>query len=106
MNNRRLFSTILLSLFASFLITGCDAPPRRVYTSSGAPALRITCDDSMDNCYDQADQLCPAGYRKIEEHEAPGDTSQTYVMRGSKKDDYDFIETTHEVNRSLTVQCK
>jgi hypothetical protein len=110
MNYRKLFSAVLLSLTASMLVAGCDIdPPRRVYTSTGAPALRVTCSESfesLDDCYDRADKQCPMGYRKLEEHEAPQGTSETYITRGRNKDDDDRIETTRDMNRSLTFQCK
>jgi hypothetical protein len=109
MNYRKLFSLLLLSVTASTFLAGCDSQPRRVYTSTGAPALRVTCNgsyDSMDWCYDQADKQCPMGYRKIEEHEAPSGESETYITRGKHRDDDDRIETSREINRSLTFQCK
>jgi hypothetical protein len=109
MNLRNRFSWLPLSLIAVTLVAGCDIQPRRVYTESGAPALRVTCDgswNSMDWCYDQADDKCPGGYRKIEEHEAPSGESETRIRRSRNKDDDDRIETTRDINRSLTFQCK
>jgi hypothetical protein len=81
---KRPIVTVMGVVLLSAVLGGCAAKATQIYGRDGNPYHYIECPGpwtTLDNCYEKANEVCPAGYR-IDNDVAPRDSySSSLIVR-------------------------
>jgi hypothetical protein len=53
-------------VFAALALASACASSTPVRTPSGKPGLQVHCGSRVEDCYDEARRMCPAGYYQVD----------------------------------------